>query len=359
MPSPRTSTFAFASIASVLAACGSSGEPDVDPTNGGPAAAFADPAANGSGSVTPADVDPSSACATSSALGEGSPASLVFMFDRSGSMLDANKWVESSSALKSFFTDAASTGLSASLQFFPQGPVDSPECAANAYQAPAVPMTQLPNAQQFASAINGVKVQSKAPTPTLPALTGALAYAKSVEASGKNAAVVLVTDGEPNQCGSTVASVSKVAAAAAGSVKTYVVGVGDNLKNLNAIAAAGGTGAAILVSTTDPAKIASDLKAALGSIAAQAMTCDYKIPLPPNGQTIDPQKVNVRQSPKTGAGATLSYNAACTGEGWRYDNVASPSRILLCPASCDQAMKSPGTKVEVFFGCAVKGGIPK
>lgn len=175
-----------------------------------------------------------------------------------------------------------------------------------------------------------MKVQSKAPTPTLPALTGALAYAKSVEASGKNAAVVLVTDGEPNQCGSTVASVSKVAAAAAGSVKTYVVGVGDNLKNLNAIAAAGGTGAAILVSTTDPAKIASDLKAALGSIAAQAMTCDYKIPLPPNGQTIDPQKVNVRRAHQDGRrrDALLQRGLHRQGSALRQRRVALPHPLV-------------------------------
>jgi hypothetical protein len=278
------------------------------------------------------------------------------MFDRSGSMKDDNKWGASSEAMKSFFADGSVSGLEASLQFFPQYEGDNLSCDTQPYQAPLVTMQPIP-ATAFGGAIDGTKLLET--TPTLPALNGAIAYAKEVQANGKKAAVVLITDGEPNHCDSDITSVSKAAQDSAAAIKTYVIGVGDNLTNLNAIAAAGGTTSAIIVSTSNPGNIAGDLKKALGFIAAAAMTCDYSIPVPPNGQTIDPAKVNVRRTPSSGTGTTLTYNAQCTGEGWHYDNANNPSRILLCPSTCDGVMKDPGAKIEVFFGCAVKGGIPK
>jgi len=170
--------------------------------------------------------------------------------------------------------------------------------------------------------------------------------------------LVLVTDGEPNHCQSSVDSVATEAAAAAADVKTYVIGVGDALSNLNKIAAAGGTGQAILVSTSSSTTISDSFKAALGTIASQALSCDYKIPAPPNGQSIDPNKVNVRYSATGGAGTTLTYSANCATDGWHYDSASGPSKIILCPSTCDRVMKDKGAKIDVFFGCAVKGGIP-
>jgi len=170
--------------------------------------------------------------------------------------------------------------------------------------------------------------------------------------------LVLVTDGEPNHCQSSVDSVATEAAAAAADVKTYVIGVGDALSNLNKIAAAGGTGQAILVSTSSSTTISDSFKAALGTIASQALSCDYKIPAPPNGQSIDPNKVNVRYSATGGVGTTLTYSANCATDGWHYDSASGPSKIILCPSTCDRVMKDKGAKIDVFFGCAVKGGIP-
>jgi Mg-chelatase subunit ChlD len=345
-------------LALVAAACGSSGEDSGSDKSGGGAStevsagAFVD-----TNAANPTEVDPKSACATSSAAGQGIPASLVFMFDRSGSMKDDNKWVASTSAMKAFFADPATQGLSASLQFFPQWDGKDLACNESAYKTPAVAMRPLPDGAQFASVIDGEKADGD--TPTLPALTGAIAYAHDLAAAGQKGAIVLVTDGEPNHCGSDVKTVSKVAAAAAKDVKTYVIGVGDALKNLNAIAAAGGTGSAILVSTTNPSQIADSFKAALGTIASQAMSCDYTIPAPPDGQSIDPNKVNVQYTPTGGSGATLTYSKDCTGEGWHYDDPAAPKQILLCPATCDVVMKDKGAKVNVFFGCAIKGGLPR
>ena len=347
---------ALAVIAPLAIACGGSNDSSSD--NGGPAGngtigagAFVDPNA-----ANPTDVDPKSACATSSAAGQGVPAALVFMFDRSGSMRDNDKWGASTTALKAFFGDQSTSGLSASLQFFPQYQGKNLVCEGAGYKAPLVPMKALPDGTTFAQAIDAQDLVDN--TPTLPALKGAIQYARDIQAGGQKAAVVLVTDGEPNHCQSSVDSVATEAAAAAADVKTYIIGVGDALSNLNKIAAAGGTGQAILVSTSSSTTISDSFKAALGTIASQALSCDYKIPAPPNGQSIDPNKVNVRYSATGGAGTTLTYSANCATDGWHYDSASGPSKIILCPSTCDRVMKDKGAKIDVFFGCAVKGGIP-
>lgn len=346
----------LAVIAPLAIACGGSNDQN---GNGGQGSgngsvdpgAFVDP-----NSANPTDVDPKSACATSSAAGQGVPAALVFMFDRSGSMKDNNKWGASTAAMKSFFGDQSTSGLSASLQFFPQYQGKNLVCDASGYKAPEVPMKALPDPSTFAQAIDSQDLLDN--TPTLPALSGAIQYARDIQAGGQKAAVVLVTDGEPNHCQSSVDSVATAAAGAAADVKTYVIGVGDALSNLNKIAAAGGTGQAILVSTSSTSTITDSFKAALGAIASQALSCDYKIPAPPNGQSIDPNKVNVRYTGTGAAGSTLTYSANCAADGWHYDSAAGPSRIILCPSTCDRVMKDKGAKIDVFFGCAVKGGIP-
>jgi hypothetical protein len=40
--------------------------------------------------------------------------------------------------------------------------------------------------------------------------------------------------------------------------------------------------------------------------------------------------------------------------GWYYDDNTAPTRIFLCPASCDLAqaeVTEPGTGLNVLFGC--------
>src|SRR6185436_2114849 len=112
---------------------------------------------------------------------------------------DNGKWPAVTTATKAFFGDQSTAGLSASLSFFPLHENNSDQgnlmCKSSDYTPPKVPMTALPSGT-FAPIIDGTTRLSD--TPTLPALQGALAYAKQVEAGGTKAAVVLVTDGEPN-----------------------------------------------------------------------------------------------------------------------------------------------------------------
>lgn len=303
------------------------------------------------------------ACATSQASGQAEPVSLVFMVDRSGSMKfnpqPNEKWDRVLVGLKAFFGDARSAGLSAATQVFPQG--GNQQCTVANYATPLVPMTTLPDtAGALGRSLDQNQPDPNFATPTVPALQGAVQQAQSVAATGKKVAVVLVTDGEPNGCNSNVQGSSTAAGSGLPQIRTYVIGVGAQLSNLNTIAAGGGTTKAVLIADGNPAQITTDLVTALGEIRKQALGCDYALPAPPSGEQLDTGRVNVQWTPNGGAAQTLDYSADCSsGKGWRYDNPSAPTRILICEQSCTDVLGNAQGKIDIVFGCKTQGGAPK
>ena len=295
-----------------------------------------------------------SKCAQSTAQAQLVPVNLVFMVDRSGSMSENSKWPTIVQGLDTFFADPKSSGMSASIAFFK---VDSNECSPAAYATPSVSMTALP-AASFKSTIAGYSPNGG--TPTLPALEGAIQYAKTVAQSkvGEKVAVVLATDGIPNDCNSNVQNVTAAAAGAASTIPTYVIGVGDQLQSLDTIAAGGGTSKAFVVAVGDPAKTATDFQNALNVIRGKTLSCEFKLPTPPAGKTLDINNVNVVYTPGNAAGGTLTYNKDCTGgAGWHYDDANAPAKIILCQGTCGTVQADQAGKIDIVTGCATKGGV--
>ncbi|MBS2020532.1 MAG: VWA domain-containing protein [Deltaproteobacteria bacterium] len=361
----RTSTVLIGLACSMLTAlsavaCGGSGDglSDFDKED----QRAANPTGNGNGGGTiGGNTTPGSnpnpeleKCATQSAEAQPRPVYLVFQYDKSGSMGDDGKWNACKAATKAFFTAPDSAGIKASLTFFPTG---GDICSTNQYKTPAVAVTALP------SPAFGAALDSQSPnggTPTKSALSGAIDYAKQVQAGeGKDGtvAIVLVTDGVPANCSdNSIGNVKALAASVAATIPTYVIGVGGALGSLNDIAVGGGTKSAFIVNTGDPSKTQTELLKAINAIKQNAISCDYKIPPAPAGETFDRSKVNVQVAPTGAAAATVGYNQACTGgTGWRYDDEKNPTRILLCDASCEQVKAKPG-KVDIVFGCATQSG---
>ena len=93
---------------------------------------------------------------------------------------------------------------------------------------------------------------------------------------------------------------------------------------------------------------------AQGVVQSATVACDFDIPNPGAG-VIDFAKVQVRYTP--GSGQPTSYNpvagaGACgQGDGFYYDNPASPAKILLCPTSCTTVQNDSQAKIDVLFGC--------
>jgi hypothetical protein len=290
------------------------------------------------------------------------------MYDRSASMNESvgggqTKWTACQTALEDFFSSPTSAGIHASLTFFGQNmKADSTDCSTASYSTPQVAMTALPDANSFSSQINATKPSTD--TPTLPALQGAIAYAQTIKPTdGGKVAVVLVTDGDPNGCsGNSVGAVAGAAAAVASTIPTYVVGIGNSTGNLDQIAMGGGT-KAILVSTASPMQTTSDLENALGSIASMQLGCQYGLPAPPMGQSLDVNSVNVDYTPSGGAQTTLAYSADCSDpNGWHYDSTSNPTQIIMCSSICNTLTADKGGKVDIIFGCTTSvsgdGGLP-
>ncbi len=217
---------------------------------------------------------------------------------------------------------------------------------------PTVPIALLPgNAMNVTNAITANSPGGG--TPTLPALTGALDYARTytMNTPGRSAAVLLVTDGIPNGCASTIpaaAMAAQQAYAGTPQIKTYVVGLGDTAA-LDQIALAGsGNMTHYFPATGD---VAGQLAKVLQQITG-AITCKYMIP---TTKMIDPNLVNVQVTVaggmKVDLGRVMGKSECGAAGGWFYDNPTMPTQIILCDQSCDPLKMAAGSSVQVLYGC--------
>ncbi len=86
------------------------------------------------------------------------------------------------------------------------------------------------------------------------------------------------------------------------------------------------------------------------------LPCTFDIPEPPEGETLDPDRVNVVFTPTGGTDVTIprvDSEADCGGgQGWYYDNPGDPTQIIVCPATCTVFEGDVTGVVDLAFGCA-------
>jgi hypothetical protein len=305
----------------------------------------------------PGGLDGSAACGLITEQAKSTPLNLYIAFDKSSSMV-GTKWTSAKAGLSVFVNDTASAGIKVALNFFPL--TDNPTCDQFAYKPPLVPFGVLPeNAKAIISALD-VTTPDGFLTPIYPALGGAILAAKeqAQKNPGQEAAVLLVTDGQPQGPSGTCASVDpedpNVIAdlAKAGTmlgIKSFVIGLpGVDQTIANQIAAAGGTDAAILAGGVD---VESAFQDALTKVRGKALACEYDLPEKVSGGEIEVGLVNVLLTPKDGQTSVLPQNASCSGPGWKYDAPSTPKRIIFCPESCDAVKADFGAKVQILLGC--------
>jgi hypothetical protein len=339
------------------------------------------PAATGSGGTPGFDAGASQcswadpehpACAGALYHGQALPLDVYVMFDESGSMATMDDGVTMRidavrNAVGQFLSDPDSAGVSVGIGYFGTQPLSCActSCNPNDYAKPAVPLGILPAAAPALVA----SLSKQAPTgetPTGAALRGACSYATTAKQARPDHAVVilLVTDGIPQApltsqaggCNPTLADANAAAASCFGAatpIRTYVLGVGPSLANLNQIAAAGGTGHAYLVESAGSAGVL----AALGAIRQDAMIpCSLGIPTTSTGGGVDLATVNVVYA-DANCGLTTFVNvgkaSSCDPQrgGWYYDDPSRPTSIQLCGASCG-AVGAPGGELRVSVGCS-------
>jgi hypothetical protein len=183
----------------------------------------------------------------------------------------------------------------------------------------------------------------------------------------RRTALILATDGYPSCEGQTIDGVvGRLQQAFGGtpSLPTYVVGVfsadevAEAQMNFARLAAAGGTGSPIILTTGDD--LTEKLLGALTSIRDKVVACDYAIPQPEN-EPLDLAKVNVSATARSQTLELGRVGAAdqCAGRrAWYYDvppsGSTTPTRVVLCPASCSFVQADPAAHVDLAFGCATR-----
>ena len=241
-----------------------------------------------------ADVDAGS-CLSETLAAEPLKLAMLLVMDRSGSMSGA-KWDMARQAMIGFADTKGAAGSQLGLTLFPPDSNGGDDCLTTSY-APIVPIAPLPG--------NGVAIKTAllardvgGGTPMTPALQGGADAMTSFLAQNPKheGVIILVTDGDPGGCSSTVASVSAVAQASANGtprIRTFVVGMeGAPFSKLDTIAAAGG-GAPKAFNASGTASDAGtpqeQLLDALDKIRSAALGCEYVVPTPEASKgTVDP-----------------------------------------------------------------------
>jgi hypothetical protein len=290
---------------------------------------------------------------------------------------NVDRWDAVKGALQEFVSAPGAAGINVGIQYFGLGGTPSPfgatsSCNASDYQGADVEIAPLPgNAQPIISSLNAHSPTTNTPTP--PALTGAINHAIAWKNKNPDHAVVvvLVTDGQPNGCGTVADTVSVAKQGFTSSIPTYVIGVTSpgttcmwdqnppNQQDLDSVANAGGTQAALIVDLSmDTSKQFLDT---MDKIRARSNPpCQFTLPPAPAGETLDPAKVNVEYTPpgmtvpETLVAVPQMSSCDPTTGGWYYDNPVTPKTVTLCTATCNRTTVDVSGAINIAVGCATK-----
>lgn len=243
--------------------------------------------------------------------------------------------------------------------------LNASRCDVDGYAEADVPISPLPEAAELlVSSIDSQEPEGL--TPTGPAIQGAIDHARAwaLENPDHTVVTLLATDGLPTECAPleipNVAGLAASGVQGSPSIRTFVVGVfgpndPDARANLDSIARSGGTESAFLVDTSRD--VTMQFLDALSRIRGSLLSCDLPIPEPTGGDPLDYYRVNVELT--IGSTTTPLFKgaseAACDADGgWFYDSdpaVTAPTRIILCPTTCQSAQASTDASIQIQLGC--------
>lgn len=282
-------------------------------------------------------------CTHQSIVATAQPLDMFFMLDTSGSMAGTNMTAVQQ-GVNAYCNDPASAGVWVGGNRFP---IDvgggTGSCVPSDYATSVVPWSALPS-PAFTSWVSGLVANNL--TPTIPALQGAINACKTrlLSQPAHKCVVVFATDGEPTECdpnnNAKVELGAMSAAAYSAGIPIYAIGF-PNLSAIGAdilayVAQQGGTGSPTTVQT------GAQMNAALKSIQASVISCTFTKPAGTIAQ--------VDYAPTSGPTLPLPQvldSTQCAGDAWYFDNNATPTQILVCPATCNRFKTDPASKLDV------------
>jgi hypothetical protein len=347
-------------------------------------------------------LDDDSACASADYPAGRVPASLLFVFDRSGSMGDSANGGDSGGLSKwSVAVDAVSTALDGidldvdlGFMLFPAGKFDdsklatcflnasSPQCAPIIEDGGCKDIDPTPSVLLSPITESRPKIQSllnntepTGGTPTRWALQYAYDYLRAAPTAGERY-VVLVTDGQPNTAGGNpiapnanklcgtlpdLAATTTAATTGTPQVKTFVIGSpGDTDPTvLSGLALNGGTAKDGCNASNyknkechyqlDKNNFGDGLVSALKEIAGKASNgCTFAVPA---GANSNPDFVNV--AAEGPAGKVDILKDASHANGWDYTD-GSQSKVEVFGETCEKLKNGELLTVKVLTGCKTK-----
>lgn len=261
-------------------------------------------------------------------------------------------------------------------------------CDPAEYEEPAVPLTALPDpSRALLDSLHQHQPDMFGRTPTQVALAGAYRRVAEWQSAdpGQRSVVVLATDGAPLGCNGTIAAeadaelameqtLDVIDGAQALGIDTFVIGVVPDLSGLTPVdqatfqpqvdalvarlaqmAQLGGTTDSFNVTASDTTT--GDFLEALDQIRGQVLPCEYQIPEPEAGSvSFNQLNVELTDGTDTELVPKVSELDQCGGEGgWYYDadgTGGTPTRVILCPASCERVEAGTTSRVDIVLGCA-------
>ncbi len=91
-------------------------------------------------------------------------------------------------------------------------------------------------------------------------------------------------------------------------------------------------------------------------VGSAKLACEWEIPDPPEGEDLDPKKVNVEFIDEDGDDHSIGHvesSAECDDveHGWYYDDPDEPTKIRVCPQTCDWIRDQDDAQITIKFGC--------
>jgi hypothetical protein len=324
-------------------------------------------------------------CGESTVEATLTPANILFVIDRSGSMncnppplqtstaceldptpvdpMQPSKWDIVKDALQQAIS-AMPSSAHVGLALFN----NDDDCGVS--QAPVVPLAPV-DATQLALIQSSIDaVTPLGATPIVGGVTLGYAHMHYDVTLPGNDFVVLLTDGAET-CAEQLQDhlVDETVPQALGvNIATFVIGAPGSepaRSLLSRIAFAGGTpkdpacnhdavpadiGNCHFDMTDPSVDFATELAAALEDISGQALACEFDVPDEVGGE-VDYDKVNVTFSPGLGPDQDLAQdNDPCeSANGWQYN--ADKTKIILCGPACDMVQGDPDGKITITLGC--------
>jgi hypothetical protein len=281
------------------------------------------------------------------------PADLLLVLDKTGSLLDAmdssgkcaagsttcqQRWTTLVAGLNAVLT-SSSTDVNWGLETFNSDGscgVDPPEVAITPGAAGAAAVQAY---------IAGITPNGS--TPTKLAISTAVTYLQTLtDTNGKY--ILLATDGLPNCAGGgnggggagatdLPATTTEVGLAYQAGFKVYVLGVGPDTGNLDALANAGGT------NNYYPALTPQALSDALATIVGSVVSCSFGLGKAP------PVPTNVAVQFNNDSSIKAPHDTSHTS-GWDYTTPAN-NTIQLYGSWCDDITTGKYTSAQILMGC--------